>query len=364
MKGFTYSALTLMTLFLGNISTQAESIEAVYPKPLLGLDSFFAHHVIVAEKSTHKLYLYENKEGVPQLLKTYQMATGKKAGNKFFQGDHRTPEGVYFFTEFLTHQDLLNRHGKQGEIYGVGAFVLNYPNPMDNSQGKTGGGIWLHSTNDETRIEKGLDSRGCIVAANSDLIDIARYIELHRTPIVVVHELNFLTQKRWEQKKAKVTETINKWLNSWQEENIEDYISTYHKDFYDPAKGRLGSYKAYKKAVFNNPGKPEVSISNLHIIQSGDYISATFKQDYKSNTIIDAGKKTLYLKRDEYYNWRIVSERWSKSGVQDDQSVEQVVSFRPSQRFFETTNPKAILGDRLLNPSRSFTSTDAEESNN
>ena len=123
------------------------------------LDDFFSHHILIAEKSTHQLHLFRNKGSYPEHIKTYQMATGKKAGNKFFQGDHKTPEGVYQFTNFLTHEDLIKRHGKAGEIYGVGAFVMNYPNPIDQRLQKTGGGIWLHSTNDETRIEKGLDSR-------------------------------------------------------------------------------------------------------------------------------------------------------------------------------------------------------------
>ena len=49
-------------------------------------------------------------------------------------------------------------------------------------------GIWLHSTNDETRIDKGLDSRGCVVAANNDLKEIAQFVELDKTNIVIVHD--------------------------------------------------------------------------------------------------------------------------------------------------------------------------------
>ncbi len=330
--------------------------QAVMPTDLLNLDEYFSHHVIVAEKSTHKLYIYKNDNGEPKLLKTYQMATGKKAGDKIFQGDHRTPEGVYYLTDFLTHQDLITRHGKQGEIYGVGAFVLNYPNPIDDQKGKTGGGIWLHSTNDETRIEKGLDSRGCIVTANSDLINISKYIELHKTPIVVTHELTFLNRQRWETKRSKIKKAIEGWVTAWREENLEDYISHYHEDFIDPNKGRLNQFKAYKRAVFNNPGKPEVEVADLNLIQSGDYVRATFRQEYRSTTITDVGRKTLYLKQDGYYNWKIIAEKWSKNGVTteavDTEKKEnplQMASFVPSQRFFETNNPKAILGDRLLN---------------
>ena len=68
---------------------------------------------------------------------------------------------------------------------------MNYPNIIDKRSGKTGGGIWLHSTNDETRIEKGLDSRGCIVTTNKELIEISNFIELNKTPIIVVENINF-----------------------------------------------------------------------------------------------------------------------------------------------------------------------------
>jgi len=334
------------------------------PAPLLLMDSFFSHHVIIAEKSTHKLYLYQSSANGPKMVKTFQMATGKKAGNKIFQGDHRTPEGVYYLTEFLTHQDLISRHGKQGEIYGVGAFVLNYPNPIDETAGKTGGGIWLHSTNDETRIEKGLDSRGCIVTANSDLIEISRYIELNRTPVVVVHELSFLQLDTWKTKSQKVKSTIEAWVQSWAQEDYESYIDSYHAEFSDPIKGGLNSFSIYKKAVFANPGKPEIEITDLSLLQGGPYIMATFKQEYKSNSIEDLGRKTLYLKQDEYYNWKIVSERWSKHGI-PSAPVPNQVAFEPSNRFFESSNPRKILGDRLLRAVNSTPESPlADKSNN
>jgi murein L,D-transpeptidase YafK len=323
----------------------AHANEKLYPAALLEMDNYFSHHIIVAEKSTHRLYLFTQEDGLPKLLKVYQMATGKKSGDKLFQGDHRTPEGIYYLTDFLTHQDLINRHGKQGEIYGVGAFVLNYPNPIDSTKGKTGSGIWLHSTNDETRIDKGLDSRGCIVTANAHLIDIAKYIELNKTQMIVVHELNFLNEKTWRMKRASLKETIQTWATSWREENFTDYITQYHKEFVDPLKGKLPRFRSYKKAVFAAPGKPEITMENLTILQTGEYAVATFIQDYQSATIQDTGRKTLYLKRDEYYKWKIVSEKWSKSGM--DEKKEKL-AFRPSMRFFKTTNPGQILGETWL----------------
>ena len=87
-----------LILNLLNITAQSKEF---YPDALLQLDNYFSHHILVAVKSTHKLHLYKNDDGYPKLLKTYQMATGKKSGDKLFQGDHRTPEGIYYFTDFI-----------------------------------------------------------------------------------------------------------------------------------------------------------------------------------------------------------------------------------------------------------------------
>lgn len=318
-----------------------------YPAPLLMLDKHFSHHVILAEKATHKLHLYSYEDTKPKLLRTYDMASGKKAGDKLFQGDHRTPEGIYFLTDFITHEELIKRHGKKGEIYGVGAFVMDYPNPIDKLAGKTGSGIWLHSTNDETRIEKGLDSRGCLVTANKELIDIAKYIELSKTPLIVVHNVNFLTEEAWNQQRQQLKETLDKWLLAWSNEDFETYGSMYHKQFTDKVRGSLDSFKKYKKAVFSNPGTPTITADHIFIMQNDDYAMITFKQNYQSKTINDHGRKVLYLKKDEFYNWKIISENWSKRGMEATNS-EQAMAFRPSMRFFKTGIPSQILGNALL----------------
>lgn len=356
----------LFILGLWPTSLLAQSQGPYYPQALLQLDNYFAHHAIVVEKATHTMHLYRNNGGVPELVKSYSIASGKKAGDKLFQGDFRTPEGVYIFNDFLTHEDLLKRHGKQGEIYGVGAFVMDYPNPVDRVGGKTGGGIWLHSTNDETRIDKGLDSRGCVVAANSELIDISQYLELYRTPIVVVHNQHFLSFESYQAERAKIQKTLDAWVSDWAQENFEGYISHYHKEFHDDARGQLEAYRSYKRAVFLAPGTPSIKISNISITKASDYAVVTFMQDYSSNTIKDLGKKTLYLKKDDYYNWKIVSENWTKNGI-DDAGPDDSIAFRPTLRFFKTKNPMQIMQYRtardLAGESKTSEDTPAESEN-
>lgn len=335
--------LFLSSILTTSLISMCASAKNYLPSNLLLMNDYFAHHVIVAEKSTHTLYLYENDEGKPRLIKTFQMATGQKVGNKEYQGDRRTPEGVYFFNQFLNHNDLIKRHGELGAQYGVGAFVLNYPNPIDKAQGKTGGGIWLHSTDNEPRIDKGLDSKGCLVAHNINLIDISKYIEINKTNIVVVHNLKFFNEETWLREKNEVIGAFNGWLEAWSNENIEDYLKHYSRtEFEDPFRGRYNTFAQYKRAVFANPGKPEINITNLTILKADDYVVVSFKQDYKSNTVNDIGKKTLYLKRDPYYKWKIVAERWQRIPM-DITNEREHLSFEPTQRFFTSQDPKQIF---------------------
>ncbi len=333
----------LLPIFL-LISSNVFAQNITYPSPLLLLDDFFSHHIIIAEKSTHQLHLYKNNNGSGELVKSYQMATGKVAGNKIFQGDHRTPEGIYQITDFITNKQLLQRYGKEGLIYGVGAFVLNYPNPIDSNLKKTGSGIWLHSTNDETRIDKGLDSRGCVVIANKDLKEVSEYIELNKSMIVIVQNLNFLQEKTWNTNKKELQDTFDSWLSAWRAKNIEDYIKFYDQQEYkDKTRGNYQQFKNYKKSVFSLPGAPEINATNLTILNTDEYAIIVFKQDYKSFNINDIGKKTLYLKKNDRYEWKIVAEIWSSLGEDKFSSSP----FKPSMRFFNTpTNSDVILTNK------------------
>lgn len=312
----------------------------LFSNTLLVLDPLFTHHIFIAEKSTHELHLYQNDNGVAKFVKTYQMATGKMSGDKSFQGDHRTPEGFYFLGDFIPKSELLKRYGKEGEIYGAGAFVMDYPNPIDRLLGKSGGGIWIHSTNDETRIDKGLDSRGCIVTANKDLIELSQYIELGKSMLIVVHEHQFLSKTAFEANKNTLEKLVYDWANAWQTEDIEKYLSFYdQKDFLDPVRGKYNSFKAYKTALFKNPGSPKISVKNLSLIKNGKYAIATFKQVYQSSTINDQGRKSLYLRQDEYYNWKIIYESFGNLPEKDKESDQ--FAFQPSMRFFPERESKS-----------------------
>jgi murein L,D-transpeptidase YafK len=348
----TFKRLVLISLLTLSYA-QASNLQVpeFLPEVLIKLDPLFTHHVLVAEKSTHQLHLFENRDGYPILVRSFDVATGKMSGDKRVQGDHKTPEGIYRFTEFINHQELLERHGRDiGAIYGVGAFVMDYPNPIDRILGKTGGGIWLHSTNDETRIDMGLDSRGCIVSTNKDLIDISRYLEMQRSSVIVVQHLRYLPRENWERNRAQIEMRLGQWLDSWRALDLERYISFYDSSRYsEPNRPNFRAFKTHKRNVFRGTRDPLIEIDNISILASGlgaeDYLKVTFLQHYRSASLNDIGRKTLYLMRDENYDWNIVSELWSKHGL-PEQALElpfRPVAFTPQMRYFTSHNPADIL---------------------
>ncbi len=324
MKKLLFLALTFLTFQVGKSNAQNDYL----PSNILMMDSKFAHHVILVEKATHKLHLYENSSTFPRLIKTFSTATGKFKGDKSINGDHKTPEGIYTLYDFLSKEELLRRHGKYAEIYGSGAFPMDYPNLIDEREGKSGGGIWLHSTDDDNRISKGLDSRGCVVVQNADLKEISQYIELKHTPIIVVQDVFYLTKTTWDQNRKDLSNAVNKWAKAWKEKDFGTYISSYDEQrFKDKSKGNYAAYKSYKKAVFSRPDTPLIKFDLISIMATKEYAVVHLQQDYKSHVINDIGKKTLYLKKDANYDWKIIGEQWAKT-------ESNGLAFTPSKRFF------------------------------
>jgi murein L,D-transpeptidase YafK len=328
-------------ILLMSVSFAASSADFL-PSTIYKMDKRFTHHILVVEKSTHSLYLYKYGENEPKLVKKFRILTGKFTGNKTIQGDKKTPEGIYFFQRFYSADNLINKYGDYGKIYGAGAFTTNYPNIIDARKGKTGGGIWLHSTDYDNRISLGLDSRGCVVAVDKDLKEISQYIDLANTPIIIVQNLYFESKSNWNKNKAAISNVITNWMKSWQQKDFKSYISSYSPtEFKHSRRGRYQAYKNYKRSVFSRTDTPNIVFEDLSILHNGEYVVATMVQNYSSPLIKDVGRKTLYLKKDKNYQWKIVSEEWSK--LPDD--VLNEIAIVPTKKNYFSENTKKELVD-------------------
>lgn len=276
------------------------------PKELINIgkwdeDSF----VLLAEKQSQKLYLFDNSYN---LIKTFQITTGQNNGNKERVGDKKTPEGVYFFTSVKEDKELLPQ-------YGLLAIPINYPNFFDRLDNKNGNGIWLHATDQPARPIKPFDTRGCIVAVNEDVLELARYIKLETTPLVIVDKIEFVPLEVVKEEDQEAREFLKKWHKSWEGKNLDEYMSFYSSDF--KSRGMdLKAWKKYKASLNQINSERKVSIRGVKILRHADNIIASFIQHYIGEGTNDTGIKRLYLE-DTEDGLKIIGEEWNAMPKQD-----------------------------------------------
>ena len=257
-------------------------------------------YAILVEKSTQKLYLYDKDY---KLLKTFIVTTGQRQGDKALSGDLKTPEGVYFFTVVKDDRELLPQ-------YGVMALPINYPNFIDNTILRKGGnGIWLHATDQPTRPLKPFDTRGCVVATNEDILELAEYINLQTTPMVIVEKIEYDTLEKIANTRQEIYRFIQKWQANWENKNIDGYMDSYSKNFKSNGMG-WQKWRKYKESLNHQYKNISIALSDVKILRHSNNIVISFTQKYTNNKLTSLGVKRLYLALEDD-TWKIVGEEWS-----------------------------------------------------
>ena len=131
---------------------------------------------IEVHKSARKMYLLHNSK----VVKQYDIALGQApAGHKQFEGDQKTPEGLYY----------IDRRNPNSNFHlSVG---LSYPNVADRayarSRGKSpGGDIFIHGRANKHK-QRGLGwdwTDGCIAVTDEEIEEIYAMVKIG-TPIAV-----------------------------------------------------------------------------------------------------------------------------------------------------------------------------------
>ena len=131
---------------------------------------------IEVHKAERQMHLLHND----RVIKSYRISLGQQpVGHKQFEGDSKTPEGVYY----------IDRRNPNSNFYlSVG---MSYPNPTDRafakSQGRSpGGDIFIHGRADK-HTQRGLGwdwTDGCIAVTDKEIEEIYSMVKIG-TPIVV-----------------------------------------------------------------------------------------------------------------------------------------------------------------------------------
>jgi murein L,D-transpeptidase YafK len=130
-------------------------------------------------KHTRKMYVFHKK----QLVRAYKISLGTcPVGAKRFEGDRKTPEGLYYINE------------KNPASIAYKSIGISYPNKNDRRLAsgfgrKPGGLIKIHGTYNSWRKRenelRGIDwTWGCIAVFNKDMDEIYEHVSVG-TPILI-----------------------------------------------------------------------------------------------------------------------------------------------------------------------------------
>jgi len=123
----------------------------------------YKKYVILTQKEQTEMSLYEIVNNDYKLVLRNSVIVGENSGDKYTEGDKKTPEGAY---------ELIEKKSQVDQFYGPFALVTSYPNSFDKSLDKKGSGIWIHGMPFDGDREK--FTKGCIALDNTELENLEK----------------------------------------------------------------------------------------------------------------------------------------------------------------------------------------------
>ena len=250
---------------------------------------------IVVSKSYQKMLIIKMEGDYPVVTDQFIAITGLRFGDKGKRGDMKTPSGVYYPVEFKPDKIL-------PPYYGAGAYVLNYPNALDKYVIKRDGdGIWIHGSQKENPLF--FSSKGCVIVNNSNFINLSRYINLGKTPIVIQERFIKLPVTEFTSLRNRLNSFVSKYLKallSIYDKNTVPLINLYSVNF-NSEKGTLQDIvNSYKKLFFSYGETPFVHVVNKMILydkrnNNTEYFTVYLNMGFLSGDEIKTLKKVLYI---------------------------------------------------------------------
>ena len=260
-------------------------------------------YAIVVDALASRLFLFENENGLPRIKSDFYVTIGKNGTHKYTEGDQKTPIGVYFVTGFIPSEDL-------PDLYGDGAFPIDYPNAWDKRHGRTGYGIWLHGTPSNTYSRAPKDSNGCVIVSNNDLNTLSEFIDEGKTPVIITNSIKWINKQEWELRNNKYNLHIERWRQDWQSRDVDLYLQHYSKEYVGLGKD-YNSWVDYKRRVIPMKKFIKVNLTNKSVFLYPDdpkLMVVTFLQDYASDTFNRKFIKRQYWRMENDGKWRIIYE--------------------------------------------------------
>jgi murein L,D-transpeptidase YafK len=275
-------------------------------------------YALLFDQAQSRLYVFRNQQGSPVAEADFFFSIGLQGTGKQKSGDKKTPVGVYHVTRYIDGDEL-------PDLYGEGAFPVNYPNVWDIRMQRTGGGIWLHGTPSWTYNRAPWSSDGCMVVSNDDFKALERYIDptLH-TPVIVADQVEWIDPDQWQQQRKELLQALSRWVDDRKSNQHEDYIDHYSREEFNADGRDFRAWEGHQRWVNRNKQDVHIEYNNLAIYRyPGEHNLALMHYDqvYQSNILnIDSAKELYWRKQDDA--WKIVYEGVREYANADDAQVE------------------------------------------
>jgi len=282
------------------IKNYLQKNQNLYPNFNIQLSQKYKYLIYVDVKSS-RLFTYKNDNGRLVFNSDHYVSIGKNGFDKKYEGDKRTPVGMYFLKNKIKR--------KLPDLYGDGAYRINYPNAYDKLNKYTGSGIWIHGTPQNTYSRAPQSSDGCLVLSNFDLKKIASILNTPDTPIIISNK-SLKDSNTLINRKQTILNKVENWKKYWVKKDFNSYIKFYEKN----AMYGNQAYKNWmlkKKDVINKSRNIDIKLSNISIFEypniENEMVLVNFDQDYKSNLIANKMHKTqIWIKKSD--DWKILYE--------------------------------------------------------
>lgn len=246
----------------------------------------FNKYVIVAQKEQKELSLFENSENGYKLITKEKIIIGENSGDKFVEGDKKTPEGSY---------DLVQKRTGLDQFYGPFALVTSYPNTFDQSLNKKGHGIWIHGM--PLNGDRENFTQGCLAVDNERLKHLDSNINFKKTVLITSKDE---LKKATKEDIALVLSSIYKWKDAWKYSKINEYLSFYSKDFKRPDGSDFTIFSNQKRQIFAKNEDKTINLFNIDISPYPNSLNKTMyrilmDEEYTSPSVKFYGKKELFV---------------------------------------------------------------------
>jgi murein L,D-transpeptidase YafK len=290
------------------------------PVYLLNLDDGY-RHALVVDANRSRLYVYENRNGLPFRVADYYVTIGKAGAGKQKEGDNRTPIGIYTISGFKSPRELT-------DFYGSGAFTLSYPNEWDTRQGRDGHGIWIHGSPGNTYSRSPRASEGCVVLANDDLTRLGQYVQSGKTPVVIAEQVEWVAYEALDARRSDLAAALDQWRHDWESRDTARLLGHYSASFrtgsqdlraFSASKSKVNAAKSWIKVELNKVSlmlypqgagrdsrDADASTTTLYP-ERPDFALVSFEQNYQSSNLSARTVKRQFWSR-ENGRWKIIHE--------------------------------------------------------